>query len=528
VRIKAAHSTERLSNNVGRVRTLRRKIQNRFYNDRSSALPHSRLVFVMSWLLSQLWNGTTTTTSSPASSSSPPPYHPVARQQRVIIDEQHLQSSSPSSFHSQQYEESSPSFVVSRTLPVVIADNVLGPPPTSSSSRSDGADGDFILETTPLVSQQRQRQVAAPATNGMSRGGGGGGGGGGEQDEQELRMPPGESSSSSAIIDDESSTSMPVYRDVPFAILFALHCCIMAWLGIFIAPLGFDASSTNSAAQGGQQSTIDKEEEQKHHSGVIEDWNSNFNDLKEELKLEDGLTEDDMHRLESFIAQTVAYVQVYPARIFVLLILPCIVLAFGAGWLVTALGIRPCPKTMIYSSLIGCIVATFGVLVAAFVGFSHSDDDNIDHRDDTNAAGNMIFCIISLALLGGMAYSLRFYYWPRVSFCAVNLRVALIGIGRNYGTYIVAFAFAELGFVWVLYWIYVLVGTMAYTTQQCRLAHSGANFNMSDDDYDDVCDPSFFMILLFCFSLYWTNTVIMVSSISPSGMIGISTYGSCL
>jgi Plasma-membrane choline transporter len=419
-------------------------------------------------------------------------------------------------------------------LPVVIADNGFDPlpPPRPRSSRSATAGGggggggdDVILETTPLIAQQQQVAVA-PATNGRSRALGGGGEG-----EQELLVAGASSPPSSATMiveDDDSSTTMPVYRDVPFAVLFVLHCCILAWLGMCIAPLGYDSnnsiSTTNTTAgggAGGKHSTMDEEEQ--HHHDVIEDWNSSFNYLKEELKSEDGLTEDDIHRLESFFTQTVAYVQVYPTRMFILLILPCIVLAFGAGWIVTALCIRPCPRAMIYTSLIGCMVAAFGVLVAAFVGFSHSDGDDDSDNAESSYTGNVLFCIISLALLGGMAYSLRFYYWPRVSFCAVNLRVALIGIGRNYGTYIVAFTFAILGFAWVLYWIYVLVGTLAYTSYRCRLAHPNANFDMSDEDYDEVCDPSFFMILLFFFSLYWTNTVIMVSSASSC----ISTYG-CL
>lgn len=74
-----------------------------------------------------------------------------------------------------------------------------------------------------------------------------------------------------------------------------------------------------------------------------------------------------------------------------------------------------------------------------------------------------------------------------------------------------AFLFAELGFVWVLYWLYVVVGTFAYKNHQCELEHPEANFDMSSPDYDtDICHPPGLVILGFLLSLYWTNTIIMV------------------
>jgi uncharacterized membrane protein YeaQ/YmgE (transglycosylase-associated protein family) len=453
--------------------------------------------------LSRLWSGITTTTAPESAvnpSSSYSGGRPIRDQhQRVIIDEQEQQED----FHFVSPQSSS-MLASSSSLPVVIADNVLGPPLSPTSRRSVGVGGgDVILETTPLIhhQQQQQQQQGAvswstlssrrppPATNGQStttrRG---------QEEEGRLMAAAGASSpSNDTTMNDEIQIS-PVCRDVPFAIVFALHCVIMAWLGMGIAPIGYTYMD---------------------HFDVKSDID--WNDWKEQLEFD--WTEDDLHMIESFIAQTVAYLQVYPTRIFVWLILPCIVWALIAGWLVTALCIRPCPQGMIYTYLIGSIVGACSIMILALVSFIKSDHDNDngdgnDHDDGSN--GNIVLVvIIALALLGGMAYRLRFYYWPRVAFCAVNLRVALIGIGRNYGTYIVAFTFAVLGFAWVLYWIYVFVGTIAFTTHQCRLAHPDANFDtMLDDNYDDVCDPPLFMILLFLLSLHWTNTVIMVSSAS--------------
>jgi uncharacterized membrane protein YeaQ/YmgE (transglycosylase-associated protein family) len=471
--------------------------------------------------LSRLWNGSTITTPESAvdpSSSSSSVGRSILEHQRVIIDEQqqedHHQYVVPPS------QPQSPSMLAaSSSLPIVIADNVLGPP-NATTSRSGGGGGggdDVILETTPLIHQQAASWSSRPppATNGQAttatRGGGLG-----EASEAERLLAIGGASSlpssndTATIMNDETVIS-PVYRDVPFAIVFALHCGIMAWLGIWIAPIGYTYMD---------------------HFDVKADID--WNDWKEQLEFD--WTEDDLHMMESFMAQTVAYLQVYPTRIFVWLILPCIVLAFVAGWLVTALGIRPCPQGMIYSYLIGSMVGACSITILALVSFIRSDNDDVDYNgdgggdnDDHDAESNgniVLVVILTVALLGGLAYRLRVYYWPRVAFCAVNLRVALIGIGRNYGTYVVAFTFAVLGFAWVLYWIYVFVGTIAFTTHQCRLAHPDANFDtMLDDNYDDVCDPPLFMILLFLLSLYWTNTVIMVSI--PSVIVIRSSDSSC-
>jgi hypothetical protein len=59
---------------------------------------------------------------------------------------------------------------------------------------------------------------------------------------------------------------------------------------------------------------------------------------------------------------------------------------------------------------------------------------------------------------------------------------------------------------------FVFLGTAAYENHKCQLAHPGSNFSPDAADYDDSCEPSTLPILGFLLSLYWTNTIIMVSN----------------
>ena len=81
--------------------------------------------------------------------------------------------------------------------------------------------------------------------------------------------------------------------------------------------------------------------------------------------------------------------------------------------------------------------------------------------------------------------------WRMVPFAAVNLKGALEGINRNCGMYVVACVFAELGFCWVIYWLYVVVGVSGYQNSERRRTHS----NVDPETLDNICGPPFVVVI---------------------------------
>jgi Plasma-membrane choline transporter len=266
---------------------------------------------------------------------------------------------------------------------------------------------------------------------------------------------------------DVDKDAMPVFRDVPFAILFLIHVAIMLWLGIAVAPKGYS---------------------------VI---NINFDDIEGAMKKGEDVTEEDVANFEDFIAFLGKYVQVYPERILLYFLAPTGVLAFLIATTATAVVIKPCPRTITYA----CLLWSF---VLSAIGMISS----------TIAHFNPFSLILTVVILFGVAYYVRLA-WRVVPFAAVNLKGALEGMSRNCGVYLVAFCAAEVGFVWPLYWIYVVIGVSAHKRHQCVSAHPELNFDIASDDSSDVCDPPPAIFLLFLLSLYWTSTVIVVRT-SPS------------
>ena len=210
--------------------------------------------------------------------------------------------------------------------------------------------------------------------------------------------------------DSDGKSIEPVCRDLPFAILFILHAIVMAWLGVAVAPQGYDQIKINTTS------------------------------IEEEIRKGDDVTEEDIQEFENFLSAAAAYVQVYPLRILAFIVVPCCLLAYAFGALTTAFIIRPYPRFVVSSCLISSVVLMATLLIV----------------------GALTSGSVFVYLTTGLALAATIYYvriaWNMIPFAAVNLKIALEGMGRNSGMYLVAFCFAELGFVWVLYWFYVLVG----------------------------------------------------------------------
>ena len=259
----------------------------------------------------------------------------------------------------------------------------------------------------------------------------------------------------------------PVFRDVWFAVAFWLHLLVMLWLGIFVAPAGFQQiPDFNMTAM---EDEIRKSNSK--HDG-------------------DGVSEEDLQQMEQAVDAVSEYAHVYPYRIFVYLVLPCLLISFLVSFVTTATIIRPCPKPLVYSTLVGSLVGTAVVLLSTVLA----------------SPTKPVMWMVTLAALAGVAYYVRLA-WRIVPFAAVNLQVALEAIGRNWGMYLIAFVFAELGFLWNLYWLYVLVGVSVRQDNACLEQHPEAADRWDDDDGTCSPPPGIFLALLL--SLYWTSTVLM-------------------
>jgi Plasma-membrane choline transporter len=252
----------------------------------------------------------------------------------------------------------------------------------------------------------------------------------------------------------------PVCRDLPFAILFLMHLAIMIWLGIGVAPVGY--------------SRLD----------------FNLSTIEEEIR-ESNVTEEDLHHFEEFVRDAATYSKVYPERILLFLVAPCCILGFIFALICTVFVMKPFPKPMVYSTLFGSLFLTALVMISTSI-----------------ASRQPMSYILTVLSLGVVVYYICIA-WKMVPFAAVNLKVALEGISRNCGMYLVAFVFAEFGFLWVVYWCYVVIGVSAYKHDECQKAHPDIDF---DDPDNDICGMPFPVFILFLLSLYWTSTVAMVST----------------
>eukprot|EP00527_Entomoneis_sp_CCMP2396_P005832 CAMPEP_0198154448 /NCGR_PEP_ID=MMETSP1443-20131203/68592_1 /TAXON_ID=186043 /ORGANISM="Entomoneis sp., Strain CCMP2396" /LENGTH=586 /DNA_ID=CAMNT_0043821119 /DNA_START=83 /DNA_END=1843 /DNA_ORIENTATION=- len=260
---------------------------------------------------------------------------------------------------------------------------------------------------------------------------------------------------------DSESAIAPKWRDLPFAILFWAHLAVMIWLGVSVAPKGFEMVHVN------------------------------LQELEDQVRKSDDVTEEDIHHLEDIISEAAIYMEVYPSRIAIFLVIPCCILAFVFGLIGMNAILKPCPRTMVYTCLISTVVWTVIGLLASAI-----------------ASGQVFLYVLSGLSLFGVGYFVRLA-WKMVPFAGINLKFALEGIGRNGGIFIVAFLFAVIGFFWVFYWFYVLIGTFMYQNNRCQESHPDENFDMSSDDYSDVCDPPVPVVLFFILSLYWTGSIVL-------------------
>ncbi|CAB9514801.1 Protein PNS1 [Seminavis robusta] len=253
----------------------------------------------------------------------------------------------------------------------------------------------------------------------------------------------------------------PVYRDVPFAILFWVQLIVVLTLGFTIAPKGYAMMD--------------------------------FEKIKAEIEKDPDTSASDIQDFETFVAFAATYLSVYPARIITYLLYPTTLVAFSMALFIVTTIIRPCSHFMVTLCLIGWFVDAC-ILMGMMVISNPSP----------------VSLMLAVGVLSVVAYYIR-AAWRLIPYSAVNLRVSLQGVQSNCAIYIVALGLAEIGFLWVFFWFYVVCGTMLYIGQtQCP--------DMSTEDDCDAQGPAFFFLFV---SLLWTSQVINnLIQVTVAGVMG--------
>jgi hypothetical protein len=246
----------------------------------------------------------------------------------------------------------------------------------------------------------------------------------------------------------DDKVEKPVFRDVPYAILFWIQFIAVVILAFTVAPKGY--------------SMID------------------FDKIKDAIRNDPTTSDTDFEHFEQFVAFAGKYIQIYPQRILTYLLIPAGWMAFFIAVIVTTTIIRPCPKFMVTACLLGAFIDM--AILMIFMCISNK-----------NIFSVMMACLV----LSIIAYYIR-VAWRLIPYSAVNLGVSLEGIQSNCGTYIVAFFLAKIGFFWAFFWFYVLVGVMVYVGETCCPGMTN----------DSDCAPQGWTFLSLLISFFWTIQVI--------------------
>jgi hypothetical protein len=230
--------------------------------------------------------------------------------------------------------------------------------------------------------------------------------------------------------DDDENAFCSDYRDWPFAVAFWLHIVIILVLGRYLAPLGYNAA----------EAALDLNVTHWQEAILEENAKDTTTDFK---------NKEDWDKFVLFLAQAKDYLQIYPQRILLYLVIPSTEVGLCTILLVTLWIVRPGTKWVVLASVWGPWVLT----VLAMMGMVYH-------------VQTLPSLMVALLLVGGITYFVRLVS-PMIPFATVNLKVALHGISANGGTYVWAFAFSELAVTWVLYWMYTTFGVLSYEGSVC-------------------------------------------------------------
>lgn len=285
-----------------------------------------------------------------------------------------------------------------------------------------------------------------------------------QQEEEEINLVGFDLPRPGVVVDDDDVDSQQredspswsfAFRDAPCGVAFLIHLSIFVWLGASVAPSGYDELCLNMTS------------------------------IEDELRGDDnnGMTEEDLDNLVEFVGYAMDYVKVYPARILLYQYLPCMVLTFVIAYVATTFFLRPCAHVLMYLGLL-CTAIVAYVFLAWWCLFVITP----------NAIGFGMFVFLGIVFAKFVRSA-----WRMVPFAAVNLKVALEGVGRNCGLYVIAALQLVLGFVWVVFWLYTVVGLLIVQLKSCA--------EEMGDEAEHACSPNLLIILGSLLSFYWTSAV---------------------
>jgi len=264
--------------------------------------------------------------------------------------------------------------------------------------------------------------------------------------------------------DDEMFEGRAECHDVIWAVLFYSHIAVVVFAGLRLAPRGYALMENDD---------LDLEK--------LHDF------MEKNFVNDEDFTAKDLDMLTHFLHQFQAWWSVYPFRIAWFTWMMCVI-AFFSKLLKNIIQSRT--VFFVSSSLI-----VFGIAIGLLVMILFLDK-------------GFFGFLVSVVLVGTVGVYIRKRLWPKVEFAALNLEIALAGIGNNLGTYLWVLGCAMLTLAWVTFWCYTVLGLMSYVTAtKCPDLKWDSNNNQDND----TCGATNAVLLALLLSLYWTLSHVRVS-----------------
>jgi len=265
----------------------------------------------------------------------------------------------------------------------------------------------------------------------------------------------------------EQGDGIPVFQDIPYAIVFLLHMLVMILLAFLYGSFNLDEINFD-----------------------VSTWKDVIDDDAGKAEIDDQQFAD----FQKFVDETIAWLKLYPPRIFNFIIVPSCVMSYGVSFILTAFLIPACSTAMVILTLLGSTALT---CVASYYIVEASDF-------------NTLVIVLAAVIIGFTIYYIK-VAWPTIPYAAINLNVALRGISENCGMYLVAFSFSIAGFLWSILWLYVFFGVMGSMDAAYEKVHPKTEY-IFNSKYEEqkMNDPIHSVVLFFMLlSLYWTSNILL-------------------
>ncbi|KAL3938651.1 MAG: hypothetical protein SGBAC_006487 [Bacillariaceae sp.] len=258
------------------------------------------------------------------------------------------------------------------------------------------------------------------------------------------------------VFDDETTDGGAECHDLIWAVLFYGHIAVVLYAGTQLAPQGYTMMENDSF------------DLQKLHDL-----------MQAHFVNDDDFTAENLDQLTHFLHEFQAWWAIYTIRIA----------WFSWGMAIVSFFIN-LVKNIVSSRTI-CFVSSslvvFGIILGLFLMIVFSDK-------------GFFGFVVAVVLIGLLAAYIRKRLWPKIQFVALNLEIALAGIGNNLGTYVWVIACAKLTLAYIAFWCYTVLGLMEYVTNT-KCPDLKWDFESKDND---TCGATNVVLLGLCLSLYWT------------------------